>query len=340
MSQQIYGFYVSFSGEGSTPINNVYALDTKGNTESTQTLGQNGNELRGLVFGPDGDLYVAQADASVSAIQQFKGKLDKGSYTRKYVGEFVTSKDSSGLDHPYQPIFDSNGHLYVSSQDTNVVTAFHGPKSHHPGKAMSNSAFLQNNYKSGTFNPGTFAPAYNAKKTVPTPVPISLGGLTFIATANSSSTHSVRGIAFDSADSLYVADEGNNRVAVFGTDGTLLGVITASKNHSLSAPVALCFDGTTGTLYIGSPGNTRLFTYDVSQVKKNDFTASELINDSHLDQLSGIAVDLGGNIYTGSRKTNSIYRWDKKGTLQSTFAGPFDDSPEQIIAVYVPIVGS
>ncbi|HEY2293319.1 MAG TPA: hypothetical protein VGM86_21675 [Thermoanaerobaculia bacterium] len=333
------GFYVSFSGESSKssqPITNVYALSTSGKTLSTTVLdpSQTYLELRGMAFGPDGKLYVCQAQKSHSAILQLSATTSSGGYTRSFLGQYATPQSSSGLVHPYQPAFDGNGNLYVTSQDTNVATAFYGPASQQAGQAMPNSPFLQQSYPSGTFNPGTFVPAYSADKKVPkfTPVPTSQGGLTFASSG--SSTHSVRGLAFDNAGHLFVADEGKNRIGVYdATSGAFLGAITQSSNHSINDPVALFFNAANSTLYIGSPGNQRLFTYDVTNVAKKNFQANVLIHDSKLDKLSGITVDAGGNIYTCSRKNNKIYKWSPNGKSPSDFAGPFSDNPEQIIAV-------
>lgn len=338
----LQGFYLSFSGESNQPINNIYALGTTGSVVSKEVLdpSQTYNELRGIVFGPDGNFYVAQAHKNNSAILQFAGNLASGSSTRAFLAQFVVPSDSSGLLHPYQPIFGSDGNLYVSSQDTNVVSCFFGPMAPQPGQAAPNSEFLQTSYPQGVFNPGTFVAAFSADSGVPpfTPVPVDQGGLTL--TDKGSSTHSVRGIAFDGAGNLYVADEGNDRVAVFDNSGNLRGAITESKNHSVQEPVALCFDAPSGLLYIGSPGNQRLFTFDVSQVAKGNFQANVLIHDdNYLDKVSGIALDPNGNIYTGSRKENAIYQWSNSGNLMGLFAGPFPDSPEQILAVTVPIVG-
>src|SRR5262249_1552645 len=123
------GFYVSFSGESSKPINNVYALSDKGKTLSTTVLdpSQTYLELRGMVFGPDGKLYVCQAQKKSSAILQFSATTSSGGYTRTFLGQYATPQSSSGLYHPYQPAFGSDGNLYVTSQDSNVVTAFYGP---------------------------------------------------------------------------------------------------------------------------------------------------------------------------------------------------------------------
>ena len=365
MSQTLYGFYVSFSGESATPINNVYALSPKGETVSKAVLDPGKapyQELRGMSFGPDGNLYVAQAYKKASVILKFSGRPPKGSSTLRYMGEFVTPSASAGLSHPYQSAFNADGDLFVSSQDTNVVTAFQGPKSALSGKTMPNSKFLTKRYAGGTFNPGTFAPAHTAKPEAPsfTSVATDQGGLTFKTLpsnptegadkSGTGGTHSVRGVAFDKAGNLYVADEGNDRVAVFDTDGKLVGVITGSKNHFLSTPVALCFDGSK-TLYIGSPGNRSLFSYDVSRMKKNDFKAQVFVfGAKELEKLSGVAVDSDGIIYSGQREIKKqsndqkqfsgkkIYKWSSKGT-PSAFAGPFEDSPEQIVAVYAPIVG-
>src|SRR3954468_703083 len=336
-SAQQSGFYVSFSGESSTPINNAYALSAKGETLSTAMLdpSQTYQELRGMAFGPDGKLYVCQAQKNSSAILQFSATTSSGGYTRSYLGQYATPQSSAGLVHPYQPAFHSNGNLYATSPETNVVTAFYGPASQQAGQAMPNSPFLQQTYPTGTFNAGTFVPAYSADTggAPPfTPVPTSQGGLTFASSG--SSTHSVRGLAFDNIGHLFVADEGNNRIGVYDAmSGAFLGAITQSSNHSIQDPVALFFTAANSTLYIGSPGNQRLFTYDVTNVAKGNFQANVLISDSKLDKLSGITVDAGGDIYTCSRKDNKIYKWSSDGKSSSDFAGPFSDTPEQIIAV-------
>jgi hypothetical protein len=108
------GFYVSFSGESSKssqPITNVYALSASGQTLSTAVLdpGQTYLELRGLVFGPDGKLYVSQAQKSHSAILQFSATTSTGGYTRSFLGQYATPQSSSGLVHPYQPAFGADG---------------------------------------------------------------------------------------------------------------------------------------------------------------------------------------------------------------------------------------
>jgi sugar lactone lactonase YvrE len=355
------GFYVSFSGESTTgAIANVYALSPDGKVLSKAALDPAKapyRELRGMAFGPDGNFYVAQAYKKASAILQFAGAPDNGASSLKFLASFVTPGVSSGLSHPYQPIFDGDGNLFVSSQDTNVVTAFYGPKNAPSRKPMPNAPHLQKKYPNATFYPGTFVPAFSAKPDAPsfTPVPVADGGLTFKkddaippaappadGAEKSGGTHSVRGLAFDGDHNLYVADEGADRVAAFDARGKLIGVIAGPNHHALQAPVALFFApkiGSKGTLFIGSPGNRSLYLYDVSGVTKGDFVAKALITRSdNLKKLSGIAVDSHGNIYTAERESNSIHRWSPDGAEHAVLAGPFSDSPEQILAVHATIV--
>jgi hypothetical protein len=67
MTKTLQGLYLSFSGEsGGASINNVYALDLDLVIKSKEVLDAKSAPggkllgLRGLAFGPDGDLYVAQ----------------------------------------------------------------------------------------------------------------------------------------------------------------------------------------------------------------------------------------------------------------------------------------
>jgi hypothetical protein len=97
MSQTLYGFYLSFSGESATPIKNVYALSRKGETVSKAVLDPAKvpyQELRGMSFGPDGNLYVAQAYKKASAILKFSGTPSR----RAAKGLVMGSKSSSRLD--------------------------------------------------------------------------------------------------------------------------------------------------------------------------------------------------------------------------------------------------
>ncbi len=306
-----------------------------------------------MAFGPDGCLYVCQAYKGASAVLQFTAPAT--GYTWTYNQAYVTPSTSPGLLHPYDLAFGVDGNLYVSSQDTNVVTGFYGPNATNPGTAMPSSQSLPP--PTGQYYAGTIVPAHSwdtDKVPTPTPAPVhtDAGGLKFHATS-SGSTHSVRGVAFDSGGNLYAADEANNRVVVYGPASAnfpYLGAITTtgSNNEPLNGPVALWFDAGSGLLYIGSPGNERIYSYAVADLaeKPPSFLAHVVISDKLLDKLSGITMDPSGNLYTCSRKNKGsskspayfVYQWVQAGgtftTPTASFAGPFTDEPEQIVPVY------
>ena len=64
-----------------------------------------------------------------------------------------------GIDHPFNVAFDSEGDLYVSSQNTNLIARYHGPasKTGKPGTPMP----LPQGLDRGKVDlpPGTFIPS-------------------------------------------------------------------------------------------------------------------------------------------------------------------------------------
>ena len=76
-----------------------------------------GIDTRGLVFGPDGDLYAA--DASRDSIRRYDGE------TGAFMGDFV-APGSGGLDFPQHLAFGLDGNLYVSGTRTTAVLRYDG----------------------------------------------------------------------------------------------------------------------------------------------------------------------------------------------------------------------
>jgi DNA-binding beta-propeller fold protein YncE len=70
-----------------------------------------------LVFGPDGNLYVASPFNS--KVIGFNGS------TGAYMGDFVPA-GSGGLEHAEGLVFGPDGNLYVTSRDTNEVLRYDG----------------------------------------------------------------------------------------------------------------------------------------------------------------------------------------------------------------------
>lgn len=76
-------WYISFhGGDNSSSLNNIHVYDADGR-ELGKALNRNSlppglelRELRGFAFGPDGNLYVANAYRKYSQILQFAGALN------------------------------------------------------------------------------------------------------------------------------------------------------------------------------------------------------------------------------------------------------------------------
>jgi hypothetical protein len=119
---------ITFSGEAgkpgvTDPINNVYGITADG-TPVPDLLNPTGvtvSELRGMAIS-QGYLYVANSHKSDTKILRYTCTDTSGPFP--YEDTYATPDTTPGLMHPYQPVFDGEGNLFVTSQDTYVVTKF------------------------------------------------------------------------------------------------------------------------------------------------------------------------------------------------------------------------
>src|SRR5262249_1360095 len=84
-------------------------------------------ELRGFAFGPGGDLFIANAYKNASQVLRFSRTVDddgKPTFREIFIERH---QENPGLHHPFDVTFGPDGHLYVPSQDTNVVGRYFGP---------------------------------------------------------------------------------------------------------------------------------------------------------------------------------------------------------------------
>jgi DNA-binding beta-propeller fold protein YncE len=330
-------WYVTFSGESgkkgvTTPINNVIAVDTKG-----KVLGEvlaalppdiQLSELRGMALGSDGTLYVAIAKKNVSQILAFSARINHDGRSRNYLGVAADGSTTDGLLHPYGVSFGPDGDMFVSSQDTCVVSRFTAPGNGNPyrgSRATDTCPYLKSSFPGGSFLAGTFVACANPPGAGITPVPASKGGLTNLDESDPKPVRrSVRGFVFD-ARTLYVADEAANRIAIYDSgDGEFQG---AATDERLQGPVGLALNPANGHIVIGSAGSKRLFSYHPDSCELH-----ELAHDDRLDGVSGIACDPSGLLYVSCRKALRISVWDEKRGFDH-FAGPFSDTPECLLGV-------
>ena len=320
-------FYITFHKTES----NVWAYDHTAKLKTTKLLATPAcapqlDELRGLTFGPNGYLYVANGYKSFNQVLAYSGSGDSdGAY--KFIGVYADPTVSPALAHPFAVAFDSSNNGYVSNQDTNVVTALTPPTSGQPcdatptppayskATALPVASYLTN---LGTFLPATFvASCYGALNGV-SPVPPNVAqpqGLDLDPPTGPAS-HSVRDVLVSNG-LLYVADEPGNAVKVYDlSTGQLQSQIT---DDHLQSPVHLLLSNS--VLYISS--NHRIMAYNLVNSTISTFLTG-------LTSPSGMAFDSDNNFLFADRTTNTIFQatYDpkkKQYAAPAVFIPPYDD---------------
>ena len=224
----------------------VFGLDgaPQGKALDAQTLPDDLElrELRGFAFGPDGDLYVANAYKDASQVLRFSGNpgpQGKHAFREIYVEQHKTNP---GLAHPFDVAFGPDDHLYVPSQDTNVVGRYYGPKAtqEKPGDPMPHPEALREEDAKHLL-PGTFVPSHRQA---------------------SSGVRTVRRAIFGPDGDLYVADRDTDSVKRY--DGGS-GAFTREYRHQhLTTPVHLAFRADDGALLAGSRDRHAIFAIDTA----------------------------------------------------------------------------
>ncbi|HEY0395295.1 MAG TPA: hypothetical protein VGD01_12435 [Candidatus Elarobacter sp.] len=360
---QKYQVYVSFSGETGQKIENVGALAADGTYLGLVLSGANGlRELRGLALDPQGRLFVAVAYKKASSVEAFSATINADGYSRDHLGTVVDAKSSKAVLHPYGVAFDGDV-LFVSSQDTNVVSAYAiSGKKTPKAKTMPVAPYLEKLHPKGDYYDGTFVASalpVPVKKNTPPAVDPKDGGLWMTgfdpetaatsdkpaeapdeaAPAAKQARHSVRGIAV-AGKRLYVADQAKNRVGIYGhKNGTFHGWIDetddpADKPDTFDMPVGLTV-GPDGRIYIGSPKNEAIFAYD-PPTKELKLVVSSAANPGighALKDLSGLAFTPDGTLLFGSRKAQQLYACDMAAGTVSPFGPALGDAPECLLVV-------
>lgn len=311
-------WYLTFhGGDGRSDLNSIhaYAADGKkiGKVLDRASLLPTVElrELRGHTFGPDGELYVANAYKDFSQVLRFRGARDKnGKHAFRDV--FVQNDDvrNPGLSHPFNIVFDVYGDLFVTSQNTSLTLRYHGPQSR-AGEAgtpmpLAPSLALTTNQK---FSPGTFCASANE---VPDGLKV------------------VRKAIF-AAGRLYVADRDADCVRKYDPmTGASLGAIVAPR--MIDKPIHLVASG--DALYIGNRGNESVVKYDLHSEQVMPFIHPKA---GGLNNPSGLAIGEDGYFYVASRGSRQIlrYRLSDGWPDRHPFIDHLEDEPEFIEAVHL-----
>jgi DNA-binding beta-propeller fold protein YncE len=311
-------WYISFhGGDEKVSLNNIHVYSTAGKklrkalNKKTLPEGITLRELRGFVFGPDGNLYVVNAYFEYSEILKFKGALNKDGQ-HDFAGVLVKRHPESnpGIDHPFNVAFDCNGDLYVSSQNTSLVARYHGPVGKHgqPGRPMS---FPQSLDRGLNLPPGTFVPS---------------------AKHASNGLVEVREAIFTPDNSLFVADRAADCVRIYDarTGHFLRNLVSASDQ--VDKPIHLLLSPDGGYLFIGSGGTDSILRHDLRRNATSVFVTPK---SGGLNGPAGMTFGDDGFLYVASRNTKEILRYNAENGRPSSkpFIKNLADNPEFLMLV-------
>lgn len=293
-------WYVTFhGGPGRHDLNNVHAYGPDGEPLGT-VLDTRGlphhaalREPRGFAFGPDGDLYVANAYRARSLVLRFGGQPD-GRGTHPFRGVFVDGQPGGhgagvprpALAHPFDVAFGPDGHLYVPNQDSGVVARYVGPTAAEgtPGDPMPHPPALAAD-PPGALPPGTFVPAAH-------------GG------HRATGLRTVRHALFGPDGDLYVADRAAGSVKRYAAaTGEPRGELGGGR---LRGPIHLLFRGD-GALLVGSRDGDAVLAVDPASGMVDLLVEPGA---GGLKEPAGLAFGPGGALYVASRGTKQILRFD------------------------------
>ncbi len=140
-------------------------------------------------------------------------------------------------------------------------------------------------------------------------------------------------LAFDTNNTIWVADTFNSRVVQLDIGGNVLQVITilaSTSPDTFSFPTSIAISSTTGYIYVDDNGNHRII------VLNPDGTASTTYTGIGLDNSRGIAFSPNEDaLYIANRNTNSIIVLDRYGNASTTFDGgvfPFNSPHDLAVA--------
>jgi hypothetical protein len=285
-------WYISFhGGEEEDTLNNIHVYSTEGEglrkalNKKSLPAGIKLRELRGFVFGPDQNLYVVNAYFKYSQILKFNGKLNENGQ-HDFAQVFVKRHaDNPGIDHPFNVAFDSEGDLYVSSQNTNLIARYHGPRSKKgkPGTPMSLPESLH--LEKAAFPPGTFVPSSK----------LASNGLL-----------EVRAVIFARNNEMFVADRAADCVRIYeARTGRHLRNL-GPQNDQLDRPIHLLLSPDGRYLLIGSGGKDSILRHDLREGSTNLFVEPK---SAGLDGPAGMAFGDDGFLYVASRNSKQILRY-------------------------------
>lgn len=148
-------------------------------------------------------------------------------------------------------------------------------------------------------------------------------------TINTATFYGPRGVAVY-GNEIFVTDTGNERVEVFGLDGTFLRSFggTGSGPDQLLEPVGIAV-GSDGIVYVADSGNARISAFDVNGTPIAQWPVANWVGQQFYEPY--IAIGSDGSVYASSPTTASVLVFDQNGTLISELIDA-DGTPLQLPA--------
>jgi len=312
-------WYVSFhGGEEASSLNNIHVYSTDGKrlrkalNKKSLPAGIKLRELRGFIFGPDRNLYVVNAYFEYSEILKFNGTLNEDG-RHDFAGVFVKrhAEINPGIDHPFNLAFDSEGDLYVSSQNTSLIARYHGPASRtgRPGTPMPLPESLHS--EKANFPPGTFVPS---------------------AKLASNGLLEVRAVIFAPNNEMFVADRAADCVRIYeARTGRHLRNLS-QQSDQLDRPIHLLLSPDGRYLLIGSGGKDSILRHDLQHSSTRVFVEPK---SAGLDGPAGMAFGDDGLLYVASRNSKKVLRYGETDGRPhgKPFINDLADNPEFLMLV-------
>lgn len=243
-------------------------------------------DAAGNVYFADGGVHRVRKIAANGTITTIAGNGTPG-----YTGDGAAATTAE-LNEPGGVAVDSQGNIYISDSGNMVIRMIN------PQGVISTIA--GNNADGGGYT-GDGGPATNAQLYAPA------------------------GIAVDSMDNLYIADEGNNVIRVV-SNGEIL-TLGPGTNFQLKAPSAVTVDAN-GNVFVADTDNSRIAEFSAagqwSVVAGNGFNGftgdGGAATKAELSEPRGVAVDGLGQVYASDTLNGRIRLVSTTGTI-STIAG-------------------